>query len=346
MKVSVIIPTYNRAEILRQTVDSILNQTFQDFEIILIDDGSSDHTEEVFTDYSDKLRYIKQENAGVNAARNHALRVAQGEYIAMLDDDDVWLDYKLKLQVEILDKLDGIGFTYSNFYILKSDGTRIPDGLTTWLRSPIDWSSLFEDHYHCRDLSIESSIPDADRQEPVIYVGDIYHASLYEPHVLPSTAVFRRSLLPDDLRFAEHDSICGDWEFFARFSKLHKAAFLNHETTLNRSHEDAFRLTRTDHDIQMGKRRDFIRRLWKADEQFYRENKSSVDGALNKVLVELAYLHVMSGNIEEASAAMNDLARPYTGLNKKQLYISRIGTGIPLSSNLFRLIRNIKQSLH
>ncbi|MES9968407.1 MAG: glycosyltransferase [Candidatus Thiodiazotropha sp.] len=345
MKVSVIIPTYNRAELLLKTVQSVLAQTYQDFEIIVIDDGSSDNTEDVINGYSPKIRYLKQENAGLNASRNRALDLAQGEYIATLDDDDIWLDYKLALQVELLNKFESVGFTYSNFHILKSEDNRIPDGLTTWLHEPIDWSSLFDQTYSYEELSLKSPIPDASPDTTQIHVGDIYHASLFDPHVLPSSALFRRSLLPDDIRFIEHDSICGDWDFFARLSKAHQAVFLNHETTLNRSHEDEFRLTRTDHRIQLAKRAEFIRRVWKSDDPFYQSNKADVDITLNKVLLNLTYEHIMNGQVNEARSVFEEITQPYIGLNKKQLVIAQFALKIPGGMQLIKTTRSVKHHL-
>jgi len=103
--VSVIIPTYNRAEFLRLAITSVLNQTFQDFEIIVVDDASEDHTHEVVSDFSDKrIKYIRHEaNTRVSAARNTGVLSASGDYIAFLDDDDEWLPGKLQIQVTLLE---------------------------------------------------------------------------------------------------------------------------------------------------------------------------------------------------------------------------------------------------
>jgi glycosyltransferase involved in cell wall biosynthesis len=346
MKVSVIIPTYNRSELLLEAVKSVLNQTYQDFEIIVIDDGSNDDTEDVINGFSDKLQYIKQENAGVNAARNRALDLAQGEYIATLDNDDIWLDYKLGLQVEILDKFKSIGFSYSNFYILKPEDARIPDGLSSWHKTPIDRQSLFDQTYNLQDLTLKSPIPDESVETFKVHIGDIYHASLFEPQVLPSTAIFRRSLLPDNIRFIEHDSLCGDWDFFARLSKEHKTAYINLETTLNRSHEDAIRLTRTDRTIQLTKRAELIKRVWKSDTQFYKENKTEVDQTLNKTLLNLSYLHVLNGRTNEASSAYQEITLPHSGLSKKQILIANLGMKVPGGSHLLELARSVKHKLN
>lgn len=95
---SVIIPTYNRARSIADAVKSVLGQTFTDFELIVIDDGSKDNTAEVlqsFCDSDPRVRYIYQDNAERSAARNHGIEVAKGQYICFLDSDDVYLDSHL-----------------------------------------------------------------------------------------------------------------------------------------------------------------------------------------------------------------------------------------------------------
>jgi glycosyltransferase involved in cell wall biosynthesis len=104
-KVSVIILTYNRAHLLCKAIQSVLNQNFQDFEIIIVDDASQDNTTEVVNSFSDKrIRYIRhQANRGEGGSRNSGVKNATGEYIAFLDDDDEWLPEKLSMQVLLLD---------------------------------------------------------------------------------------------------------------------------------------------------------------------------------------------------------------------------------------------------
>lgn len=102
--VSVIIPTYNRAEIICQTVDNVFQQTYSNFEIIIVDDGSTDDTPARLRQYGDRIRVVKQSNAGPAAARNHGARVARGEIIAFQDSDDLWKPTKLKRQVALLEK--------------------------------------------------------------------------------------------------------------------------------------------------------------------------------------------------------------------------------------------------
>jgi len=88
---STVTPVYNRANLIRPTLDSILKQSFEDFEVILVDDGSDDHTVDVIRGYDDdRIRLIEQENAGPGAARNTGVEAARGEYVAFLDSDDLW----------------------------------------------------------------------------------------------------------------------------------------------------------------------------------------------------------------------------------------------------------------
>lgn len=102
-KVSVIIPTYNRAEYVTQAIDSVLAQTYTDYEIIVVDDGSTDKTREVLEPYMDKITYIYQENTGVSAARNRGIKAAKGDWVAFLDSDDEWLPEKLAVQMRAVE---------------------------------------------------------------------------------------------------------------------------------------------------------------------------------------------------------------------------------------------------
>src|SRR6266571_2191250 len=100
--VSVIIPTYNRAGIISQTIDNIFQQTYRNFELIIVDDGSTDDTQSKLRQYGDRIRVVKQSNAGPAVARNHGARLARGEIIAFQDSDDLWKPTKLERQVTLL----------------------------------------------------------------------------------------------------------------------------------------------------------------------------------------------------------------------------------------------------
>lgn len=126
MKVSVIVTTFNRAHMVTGAIDSILNQTFKDFELIVVDNYSSDDTEEVIKAYNDeRIRYVKHNNGGIIAVnRNYGIRQARGEYLAFCDDDDLWMPEKLEKQMLEFEKDDQIGLVCSNAIIFDESGER------------------------------------------------------------------------------------------------------------------------------------------------------------------------------------------------------------------------------
>ncbi|MCK5605028.1 glycosyltransferase family 2 protein [Candidatus Pacearchaeota archaeon] len=103
-EVSVIIPTYERAKYVTKAINSVLAQTYKNYEIIVVDDGSKDNTRQVLETYKDKIIYLYQENAGVSAARNAGIRAARGKWIAFLDSDDIWFPDKLLSQMECVNR--------------------------------------------------------------------------------------------------------------------------------------------------------------------------------------------------------------------------------------------------
>lgn len=126
LKVSIILPTYNRRAFIGQAIESVLAQSFQNFELIIVDDGSTDGTTDFVKPFlSDRVQYIYQENAGRSCARNTAINIAKGEYIAFLDSDDLYLPEKLELQVKYLDENPGVGMIYTSAYCIDADGRSI-----------------------------------------------------------------------------------------------------------------------------------------------------------------------------------------------------------------------------
>jgi glycosyltransferase involved in cell wall biosynthesis len=123
--VSVIIPTFNRAYCLERAVDSALAQTYSDLEVVVVDDGSTDNTKAlVHTRYAGEKRviYLHQANRGVAGARNAGFGVARGEFIALLDSDDVWMPWKLDVQIACLQRFPKIGMVWSDMEAVNPDG--------------------------------------------------------------------------------------------------------------------------------------------------------------------------------------------------------------------------------
>lgn len=338
--VSVIIPTYNRAALVRETVESALKQTYREIEIIVIDDGSTDDTAAVMQSYGNRIRYSRRPNAGENAARNVGIKQAKGQYLALLDSDDLWEPYKIELQVALLKKFSDVAFTFSNFAIFKGaspeSGECWNDGLATWFeheppkRDPYGWRQQFSS----LGLSVSAPLP----RNFTVSGGDIYGASLFCPYVLPSTTLIRGSALASGLRLPEFDLTCGDWEFFARLSKERGCVYADLETTFNRSHEDAVRLTRVDAAVQLGRRVAMIDRLWRADRQFYSKYRDELDEVQHRLLLQAAKQQLLTGREGQARASLKRAKALRTEASIKEAMLRAVA-GIPGSGLLLMALR-------
>jgi hypothetical protein len=125
-RVSVIIPFYNtRPQWLQESIQSVLAQTYTDFEVILVDDGSTESLSSLVSVSDERVRYVRQENKGAAAARNHGIRLALGQYLAFLDSDDVFLSTKLEKQVAAMDShLDAL-LSHTSYQRMTADGTPV-----------------------------------------------------------------------------------------------------------------------------------------------------------------------------------------------------------------------------
>ena len=167
--VSIIIPTHNRAHMVGRAIRSVLAQTFKDFELILVDDCSTDYTEEAARTFHDRrMVYLRHdENQGASAARNTGVRAARGKYIAFLDSDNEWWCNKLELQVAVLEQTPEIGLVYAGWeWVSEKTGEvelrRVPDGrgrvvgLPRWAHNIADdflvRSEILKETFHNEDL--------------------------------------------------------------------------------------------------------------------------------------------------------------------------------------------------
>lgn len=195
-KVSVIIPTYNRADCIEKSIRSVLEQTYRDFELIIVDDGSSDNTHDVVNSIDDeRIRYVKMpENRGASAARNEGIRQAAYDYIAFQDSDDMWKPDKLEKQMRTLMDNPQAGMVYCEFETRTYDGSII--------------------------IVPAKAIPLSDKQ------GKIYDKMLYQNMISTQTVVARREALVQEGLFCEKLTCLEDWDFFLRIAKDYEIAFL------------------------------------------------------------------------------------------------------------------------
>jgi len=134
--VSVIIHTYNNEKFIVETVESVLNQTYKDYEIIIVDDGSVDGTRDALIPYMQKIRYHYKENGGIASAKNAGISLSETEFVAFLDHDDLWAPDKLQLQMEHFNENPQIGLVYAKYTSFR-DGkelrTKPEKGYSGWI---------------------------------------------------------------------------------------------------------------------------------------------------------------------------------------------------------------------
>lgn len=194
--VSVVIPAYNAVAFLPRAVESVLGQTYSDFELIVVDDGSTDETPQVMEEYEDDVRYVRKENGGSASARNRGIREARGEYIALLDADDVWLPEKLERQMELHRTDPDLMWSYTN-----------------WLQVDQETGETI----HRSDQIMENQ------------GGDVLRPLIGRLFIPPSTQVFRRDVFEDVGTYDESDLhlTSEDWEFSLRVAEKYPIGYLD-----------------------------------------------------------------------------------------------------------------------
>ncbi len=198
-KVSVIIPTYNRLPMLKEAVDSILTQDFEDFELIVVDDGSTDGTGEEIKQYGGRVKLLQfPENRGVSAARNRGILSSKGKYVAFLDSDDLWVKGKMRVQAEFLDQNPHYPMCYTD---------------EIWIRKGRRVNPMLK---HAK------------------YSGWILEKCLPLCTISPSSAMMRRTLFSKVGLFDEALPVCEDYDFWLRVSARFPIFFINRKLIIKR----------------------------------------------------------------------------------------------------------------
>jgi glycosyltransferase involved in cell wall biosynthesis len=138
--VSVVVPTFNHARFVTEAVESVLRQTRPPAEVLVVDDGSTDDTADRLARFGSRIRYLRQANAGVSAARNHGVREATKEYVAFLDSDDVWHPEKLERQMAILERAPNVGLVGTGTFDWPAAAFQVVDGSSELRR--VTWEDL------------------------------------------------------------------------------------------------------------------------------------------------------------------------------------------------------------
>jgi glycosyltransferase involved in cell wall biosynthesis len=199
--VSVIIPAYNAARYLSQAIDSVLAQTYQDLEILVIDDGSTDDTPAVMAPYGAPVRYVRQANGGVSAARNHGIQLGRGRYVAFLDADDTWQAQKLAVQLLALGQQTRAAVCYSAFTVVDE---------------------------HLQPLTIRRSHRRASALEDLLLRGNVVGSIC--------TVIAERSLFAQVGGFDPQLSQCADWDMWVRLAAQTEFLYVDEPLVTYRQH--------------------------------------------------------------------------------------------------------------
>jgi len=201
MKASIVIPVYNARKFIVQAIQSALDQTLQDHEVIVVNDGSTDDSDKEILKFRGRVVYIKQENKGVSAARNVGIQRAKGEYIAFLDQDDVFMPNKLEKLASFLDRHPDHGMVYSQISRIDGEGKLLPP----------------------------KKIP--------THSGDIFPQLFMKCYIAPSMVMCRRQALLDIDLFQERFSSEGeDYDLFLRLAKRAPIGVVQEELVMYRVH--------------------------------------------------------------------------------------------------------------
>jgi glycosyltransferase involved in cell wall biosynthesis len=234
--VSVIIPTYNRSARVKRAIDSALAQTWEQVEIVVVDDGSTDDTSDVLAGYGDRIIAIRQENKGVATARNTAMQAAQGDYFAFLDSDDIWAPWKLDLQMAAFAHdprivlAYGLGWNYDEGaqqhkgYMTVSDSTYASFDLWARVERTVTLAmpTLSTHQGGSQHLGGQSG-QQFEGQPPVgdvsAYILDLAPAYFFGNLNLTSSTVIKRSATEGMPGFDDNwKSACEDYEYWTRIA--------------------------------------------------------------------------------------------------------------------------------
>jgi glycosyltransferase involved in cell wall biosynthesis len=217
--ISVVVPTYNRAELLKLTIRSILAQSRPADEVIVVDDGSTDHTPEVCAELGDRIVYIRQKNMGLSAARNTGIRAATGRWVAFCDSDDLWLPEKLETQLEALEAT-GAGWSLTDFRLIEAGGAPLGADESGFAKTfPFFSETGVEPLAHLGGWLQQRAIG-AGSTAVQIYTGDAF-GMLFEGNIaLPSSAIVDRGLFEGTGLFDETFRSAEETEFFHRLAAM------------------------------------------------------------------------------------------------------------------------------
>ncbi len=306
LAVSVVIPTYNRADLIVRAVESVLAQMHPDDELIVIDDGSTDNTAEVMAAYRGRLRYVQAPNGGAGAARNRGLREATKPLLTFLDSDDEWMPGHLDLLREVMAARGELLYCFTNFRTEFRDGTVRPFALETQEDRELNWDEIVGPS---RPLSSWMSLPTGVADCPSYDSENLYCSQLRTNYVSVDTLIVRREFTNERIRFAEDTSTAEEWEYTSQLTGHGKGVYLHCETTLVHQHTGR-QLTDLDMLELATARITIMQRVWGADPKFLARYGDYYNQRLREEQVYRAGRLILRGDTRTARAELSRINHP------------------------------------
>ncbi len=282
--VSVVIPTYNRAGLLPRALDSVIAQSFPYWEIVLVDDGSTDGTASLAQAYKERLgermMYVRRPNTGCGGARNHGIEAARGRFLAFLDSDDEFLPSKLERQLALFDRRPDLGFVYSDYAYVDTEGGRQDSVFDTIC--PI-----------ARKVSFEVLEPGL-----CVCTESVFDVLIRRYFIATIVGLVRREVLGRTIRFPRDPSYSGEWLFYLKVTRACRSGFVDEPLCLH--HHVPQSLTRTNSHRNTARMRNLLREMRHTFDALTRAQRSAIRENLALTCRQLGYDHYHRGRHGEA----------------------------------------------
>jgi len=303
--VSVVLPTYNRAQWLPRTIDSILCQSHPPAEVLVVDDGSSDETEGIIRSYDRRVRYFRQENAGVSAARNRGIQAAIGRWIAFADSDDLWHPTKLEVQLTALAKSSNASWCISGCNLIDPQDRPLPNEQSWKIVFPVFNAIRATPDQHFASALLRLSVS-AARQDHAVYHGDLFGLLFLGNVGLPSSLLVSRNLLSKTGGFDESFRVAEETELIHRLSSVAEGTIVMTPLVGYRVTQ-ADSLTSSDNTVTLirnallsGERAARLRKLTEVEAEMFSRGRGLL-------LLRLAYAQLSDLNLTEARSTILDV---------------------------------------
>jgi glycosyltransferase involved in cell wall biosynthesis len=298
LNVSVVIPTYNRSSLVARAIRSALRNIESGDEILVPDDGSTDDTPQVMTQFGNSVRYLQLPHRGAGATRNAGIRAASNPLIAFLDSDDEWMPGKLAMHRHFMRSCPQVLFSATNFCVRKP-GAEMPSYARRWLRNGFGFEQMFGPAVPYSSISGVMPL----QHDFNVFIGNCYSAVLTTTCILTSSLIVRREAAGDSLRFAEDIPTFEDWECFGRLARAGCFAFLDCDTVWNYGHQ-AGRLTDANDFTAATARLTLVRRIWGSDPAFLLQHERAYQEVVRTQQLTRARHFLAQGSPKDARAEL------------------------------------------